>query len=196
MRKFTLLLGAAIFAVFFSVTIFGQVAGQPAGAGKIGLINPSMFGDDKAGITKYKAGAAAVDKAMEPINAQIRDLNTKHQTALNEYEVLKKSGDAVKLQQKADEIRTLETSMKRIQEDGKAQYDKVYSQIMSPIVNDIFKAATEFAKQKGYAMILDGPKLEQADIIWGFDEKYDVTKEFIAFYNARPAGPGTTAAPK
>jgi hypothetical protein len=29
-----------------------------------------------------------------------------------------------------------------------------------------------------------------------FDEKYNVTTEFIQFYNARPAGTATAAAPK
>jgi hypothetical protein len=56
------------------------------------------------------------------------------------------------------------------------------------------KAMQSFAKEKGYAVILDGTKLEEAGILMAFDEKHDVTKEFIAFYNARPAG--TTAAAK
>ena len=43
---------------------------------------------------------------------------------------------------------------------------------------------------------MDGGKLEEAGILMGFDDKYDVTKEFIAFYNARPAGTATTTTPK
>ena len=30
----------------------------------------------------------------------------------------------------------------------------------------------------------------------GFDDKYDVTKDFITFYNTRPATTATTAVPK
>jgi hypothetical protein len=67
---------------------------------------------------------------------------------------------------------------------------------MSPVMNDIFKALNEYAKQKGYAVILDGAKLEQADILLGFDDRYDVTKDFIVFYNARPAGTATNVTPK
>ncbi len=29
----------------------------------------------------------------------------------------------------------------------------------------------------------------------GFDEKYDITKEFITFYNTRPAATASTAKP-
>ena len=55
----------------------------------------------------------------------------------------------------------------------------------------------EFAKQKGYALILDASKLEGAGLILAVDPaKVDVTKEFITFFNSRPAGTATTAAPK
>jgi hypothetical protein len=54
-----------------------------------------------------------------------------------------------------------------------------------------------FAKQKGYSLILDSSKLYQAGIILAFDEsKVDVTKEFITFFNARPATAATASIPK
>ena len=57
------------------------------------------------------------------------------------------------------------------------------------------KAMQDFTKQKGYSLILDGAKLEEAGILIGFDDKYDITKEFITFYNSRPATTATTAKP-
>jgi hypothetical protein len=45
-------------------------------------------------------------------------------------------------------------------------------------------------------MLLDAGKLEEAGILIGIgDEKIDVTKEFITFYNARPAGTATATPP-
>ncbi len=59
------------------------------------------------------------------------------------------------------------------------------------------KALNEYAKAKGYAVILDGVKLDQAQILLGFDEKYNVTQDFITYYNARPATAATaTTTPK
>ena len=58
---------------------------------------------------------------------------------------------------------------------------------------DIGKALDEFAKKNGYSLILDGAKLDGAGLILAFDEKSEVTKEFITFYNARPATAATTA---
>ena len=58
------------------------------------------------------------------------------------------------------------------------------------------KALNEYAKKNGYAVIFDGVKLDQAQILLGFDEKYNVTQDFITFYNARPAGAATATATK
>ena len=87
-----------------------------------------------------------------------------------------------------------EVTIERKQEDGKTKYERRYAQVVAPVFNDIIKGLNEFAKAKGYAVILDGAKLEQEGILMGFDDKYDVTKEFIAFYNARPAGTATNTA--
>jgi len=67
------------------------------------------------------------------------------------------------------------------------------SQLVDPINQDIVKALNEYARSKGYAVILDGAKLEQSGVLLGFDDKYDVTKDFIVFYNGRTGGAATTA---
>jgi len=197
MKGLSLFFCGAAFVCLLAAAAFGQTGNPPLNApGKIGLININLFAEEKAGITKYKAGLASIDRGLEAVNSELKNLTTRHNTAVSEYQAMQKTTPPVKpetLQAKADEIQTLETAIKRKQEDGKGQYNKLYSEIMSPIINDIIKALNEYAKLKGYAVILDGAKLEQADILWGFDDKYDVTKDFILFYNARPAG---TAASK
>ena len=199
MRSLKLFFCGVFFAGFLAVSAFAQTGGVPPGApGKIGLINVTAFGDEKAGITKYKNGLAAVDNSLAGVNNELKSLSSRYQTATAEYQSMQKAtpppSGAVR-QSKADEIQALETAIKRKQEDGKAQYNKLYSDIMSPIVNDILKALNDYAKQKGYAVILDGAKLEEANILWGFDDRYDVTKDFVIFYNARSAGTAAAAKP-
>ncbi|MEP7075978.1 MAG: OmpH family outer membrane protein [Acidobacteriota bacterium] len=192
MRSLKFFLCGAALSALFSLSALAQTGTVPPSTpGKIGLINVSAFGDEKTGINKYKIGLAQVDKLLEPINNQLKSLAARYQTALNEYQTMQKAVPAPPpsvLGAKADEVQSLQTQITRAQEDGKAQYNKAYSDIMSPIVNDVIKALNEFAKAKGYAVILDGAKLEQANILWGFDDRYDVTKEFIASYNARVGG--------
>jgi len=198
MKKFSLIVISLAAVLLLAADSFAQGASAPPASGKIGLISISAFGDEKAGITKYKNAAALVDKTLEPINNELKALATRYQTATTDLQNMQKN-PATKpdvLSAKVDEVRNLETTIKRKQEDGKAFYNKIYSDTMSPIMNDIFKGLNEYAKQKGYAVILDGAKLEQADILLGFDDRYDITKDFIVFYNARPAGSAANVTPK
>ena len=198
MKKLGLILISLAALTLFAADSFGQATSAPPAQGKIGLINFSTFGDEKAGIPKYRNALAQVDAAVAPITAELKTLSTRYQAAVAEYQTMQKNPAAKQdqLAAKAAEVQTLQTTIKRKQEDGKALYDKRYSDTMSPVMNDIFKALNEYAKQKGYAMILDGAKLEQADILVGFDDRYDVTKDFIVFYNARPAGTAAAVTPK
>lgn len=189
----------------FAVSAFAQVpAATTTGPGKIGLVNVNAFGDEKAGITKFKNALASLEPEFKTLNDQINTKRTRYQTLAAEIQKdsqpapagVPKNTNQAALNAKVEEAQNLEIEIKRLAEDGKVKYEKRYSQVVGPVFNDIVKGLNDFAKQKGYAMILDGAKLEEAGILMGFDDKYDVTKEFIVFYNARPAGTATTATPK
>lgn len=205
MKRFSIIAVSFVLALASSVTAFGQnpagAATTPAGQGKIGLVNINMFADEKGGITRFKNALASLDPEFKPINDQLNTKRTRYQTLATEIQNLQKPAPAgvpaqnnqAAIQAKVDEAQNLEVEIKRLQEDGKTKYEKRYQQVVGPVFNDILKQMNEFAKARGYAMILDGAKLEEAGILMGFDEKYDVTKEFIAFYNARPAGTAAAA---
>jgi Skp family chaperone for outer membrane proteins len=191
-----------LFAVIFAVSASAQTA-TPA-AGKIGLVNINAFAADTGGIGKFKAALTALDNEFKPVNDGLRTKATRYQTLGAEIEKLRTpaaagvpaQSNAATLQAKVDEARNLETQIKRDQEDAKAKYDQRYSVVIGPVFNDILKAMNEYAKSKGYAVVLDGAKLEESGILLGFDDKYDITKDFITFYNARPAGAATASVPK
>lgn len=191
-----------IFAALFAASAFAQA---PAAAnGRIGLVNTYAFGDAKAGIAKFRTAVASLETEFKPVNDELRTLGARYNALGTEIQTAQKNaaagGTAVpikaeSLQSKIDEFQALETTIKRKQEDAKARYDKRQAAVVGPIYGDIVKAMNDFAKQKGYAIILDGAKLEESGLLMGFDDKYDVTKEFVAFYNARPAGTATAVAP-
>ena len=197
-----MLAASFVFAAIFAISAFAQAPAQAAGTGKIGLINTYAFGDDKAGITKYKNALKTLETEFAPVNNELKTMGTKYTSLAEEIRKMQSSNPAVPVdpktvQAKVDEYQALETNIKRKQEDAKARYERRQSEVVGPIYADIVKAMNDFAKQKGYAVILDGAKLEEAGILMGFDDKYDVTKDFITFYNARPAGTAaTTATPK
>ena len=179
-------------------------AGAAPAAGKIGIVVVQEFEADKGGITKYKAALAAVDKEFEPAFTKLKADTTRYQTLGQEIEKLRTppaagvpaANNQSQIATKADELQNLEKKIKRDQEDLKAQYDRRSATVVGPIYSDIMKALNEYAKKNGYAVIFDGVKLDQAQILLGFDEKYNITADFITFYNARPAAAATATATK
>ena len=184
-----------LFTLLFALICASSVAAQtpaaaPAGTGKIGVVNPGLFNDAKAGagITRLKAALKAVADATKPAADRAQNDLSKYRTLAAEIDRLRKATGTAPaiLQAKIIEAQDLETSLKRQEEDSKKNYEKVYSERVTPIMNDIFRAMNEYAKAKGYAIILNGPKLEQDDLLIGYDDRYDVTADFITFFNARP----------
>ena len=188
----------------FAVASFAQATpAQPATQGKIAVINTYAFGDDKAGITKYVNAITALNAEFKPIDDELKGMDTRLKGLATEIENLRKLAatnpkaiDEKSAQAKVDEAEKLQRDMKFKSEDAKARYEKRSGAVLGPVLQDIYKAVQEFAKQKGYLMILDISKMAEADMIMALDEKADVTKEFAVFYNARPAGTATTVAPK
>ena len=205
MKRSSLLVLSIVFTALFAVSASAQGAAQPAAGTRIAVINTSAFDDEKGGIAKYTAAMTALEKEFAPLQNDIQTKVARYNALGVEIKKLQDSASAptpVPIDQKTaaakvDEYQTLETSIKRLQEDGKAKFEKRQQEIMAPILQDIGKAMDEYAKQKGYALILDATKLDSAGLILAVDlTKIDITKEFIVFYNARPAGTASTVAPK
>lgn len=205
MKTIRLFAVALFLTALFAVSSFAQATGAPtANSGKIAVIVTYAFGDEKAGITKYINAEKALNAEFKPIDDELKTMNTKLQGLATEIENLRKLAatnpkavDEKSAQAKVDEAEKLQRDMKFKADNAKISFEKRQQAVMGPVMQDIGKALQEFTKQKGYLMILDAGKLEESGILLGIgDEKVDVTKEFVTFYNARPATTATTAAPK
>jgi Skp family chaperone for outer membrane proteins len=197
MKTFRLIAANFIFAAIFAVSAFAQAADT-----KIGLVNAFAFEDPKGGITKLVTASTSLETEFKQPASELETMYNRIQALQREIAEIQKQladpkfpGDKAKLQTsgqaKADDYEKMGRNFKVKQEDLKASLDRRRQVVVGPIYQDVMKALQEFAVKNGYAVILDGAKLEEAQILMAFNNKFDVTKEFIAFYNARPA---TTAA--
>lgn len=197
MKTVRLIAVSVVFAAIFAVSAIAQTTTTATGD-KIGLIAWQAFDDPAKGIKKYAAAMTALDNEFKPINTELQTMITNYQNKQKEFTALQEQMqkktvpfNEATLQTKADEITQLERDIKKKQEDAKARYQSRFNLTIGPIQSDIIKALNEFAAQKGYAVILDGAKLEESGILLGFAPKANVTEEFITFYNARPATTAT-----
>lgn len=201
MRRISVLAAVFAFAALFSVSASAQGAAQPA-MPKIAVINTAAF-DGKEGLTRYNNAMDGLEKEFAPVQTKIQGMVTRYQTLAQEIKKLQDAASAPNAppidrnaaQTKVTEYENLEKSIKREEEDAKANFARRQQAVMGPLLQDIGKAMQDYANQKGYDLILDAAKLDNAGLILAFNPaKVDVTKDFVTFYNARPAGAATTGA--
>lgn len=198
MKRISVIAALFVFAALFAVSASAQ--GAAAAAPKVAVINTQMF-DGKDGITKYNNAMNTLDAEFKPIQTKLQGLAARINTLRAEIEKLQKPPanvpiDQKAIQAKADEYEGLGRQYKREEEDAKANFEKRQTAVMGPVLQDIGKAMQDYANQKGYDLILDVAKLDGAGLILAYNPaKVDVTKDFITFYNARPAGAAAATTP-
>lgn len=174
---------------------------QAQAPAKIALVDTDAFYDTKEGIakiinayksleTEFKPTQTELEngaKRLQALQAEIQKLQTQANDPNNKVPIDKNAAQA-----KVDEYERLQRDMKFKQEDAKARYEKREQALIGPIVDDIGKALGEFAKQKGYTMILDIGKMYNQRIVVFWENTPDITKEFVQYYNTRPAGTAAT----
>jgi Skp family chaperone for outer membrane proteins len=198
MKSFFAVVSGVLLCLTFAISASAQT-----GQLKVVVINTLEF-DGKDGIVKYTNAMTALENEFKPLDADLKALATKYENLGKELKVIQDQISAGNVpvnqqaaQAKLEEYQNLEIQIKRKQEDGKERFQRRQPQVMGPIQQDIGKAMQEFAQAKGYDLILDASMLDQQKILLAYiPNKVDVTKEFITYYNARPATAATTATPK
>ena len=204
MKRLSLFAVSVVFAAISAVSAFGQVAAPAQTPFKMAVIDSEAFAAQTGGITRYAAALKALDAEFQPLENEIQGMVNRYNALGTEIKKLQDQAaagtvpvDPKTASTKIEEYQNLELAIKRKQEDGKTRAARREPQVMGPIRQEIGRALQEYAKQKGYALILDAAKLDAAGLILAFDDaKVDVTKDFIAFFNARPATTATTTTPR
>jgi len=197
MRTFRLTVGGFIFAVVFAIAAFGQ-AQTPT---KIALVDTDAFYDPTNGITKIINAYKSLEVEFKTSQTEIENGSKRLQTLQTEIQALQDRAndpsnkvpiDKNAAQAKVDEFERLQRDLKFKQEDAKARYGKREAAVIGPIVEDVGKILGEFSKQKGYTMVLDIGKMFDQRLVVYWENTPDITKEFVQFYNTRPAGTAVT----
>jgi Skp family chaperone for outer membrane proteins len=190
------------FAAIAAVPSLAQTGAAPAQATtKVGIIDTSLFADDKRGIQKFIAAYKQLETEFNPRRTEITGIENRLKTIQNDYNNLVKqqgtagspvSADAV--QKKMDEGQNLQIEYNRKVEDYKQAVQKREAALVGPIYQDIGKALQDYAKRNGFTAIIDISKDQAGMILVPDIAAVDaVTTDFIKFYNARPAGTAAAA---
>ncbi|HVF48145.1 MAG TPA: OmpH family outer membrane protein [Pyrinomonadaceae bacterium] len=152
------------------------------------LLNTAAFYDEKAGISKLVRAEKQINtefakdiKALQDDNAKLAsiasELEKQPVTSANQAAVLARKEEGERLQRKLPYDKA----------DLEAKINKRRATLIGPITFDIGKAISEFGRKNGYGAIFDASKLAESGALLFVGDSTDVTKDFIAFYNARVA---------
>lgn len=180
-KVFRLVLGAV-----FVLGLAGAVVAQaPA---KSVLINTAAFYDEKSGIAKLISAEKQLNTEFAKEIKDLQDGNTRLAaiveelqkttvTAANQAALMQKKSDGESLQ------RTLEFNKTNLE----VKINNKRKELIEPITFDIGKAIAEFGRKNNYGAIFDASKLGEAGVLLFLSDSTDITKDFIAFYNAKAA---------
>ena len=198
MKRFNLLAVSFLFAAIFSVSAFAQAGAVPA-ASKIGWLDTGAFADEKEGVTKYVAGLKALDSEMKPRVTELQTIQSKLKVISDDLAKMQANTavpvDPKAAQAKQDEGQRLQREFDFKKKEYDAAVEKRSSEVLGPVSADISKVIQDYAKLKGYAVVLDINALAQANAILALDASANITKEFITYYNQRPATTAATVKP-
>lgn len=192
MKFFLSIIASFVFAAAFSVQTSAQAVTP---ARKIAVVDTRVFLDTKNGIKKYVDAINAVNTEFKAAAAELDAMALRVQNLEKELRAFQEQAQkGVQVNQatataKLDEYEKLNREYKFKIQDNDAKYNSRQVAVVFPVQRDISLALQEFTKKNGFVLLLDISK-DRAGLFVSWSP-VDVTREFIAFYNARPATPVT-----
>lgn len=201
MRKISFVAASLLFAAIFAVSAIAQTAAAQPGPSRIAMIDSGAFGIEKEGITRYVNAVKQLGTELKPLETELVGMQQKMQGIADQIANLQKTPAGVPIPQKdildkQDEGQRLQREFEFKKKEYDARVEKRGSDLLAPIQADIGKAIQDFAIQKGFTVVLDIDKLGRQGALLAMDPKAEITREFIAFFNARPPATSGAVTPK
>ena len=201
MNKLRLIAIALTLIATFSAFSFAQTT-QAQTANRVVIVDTSAFFKDKIGITKILNASKQLDAELAPKRNELQQLAGKTQTLQKEIETLQKNLqnkipiDEKSAQTKVDELDRLKREGKFKEEEYNKFLEKRQNELLGPPYSEALKALEDYIKSKGFGLVFDVSKDQNGMLIFA-TEQHDITKDFVTFYNSRPAtGATPTTSPK
>ena len=180
-----------VLGIFSALPVCAQPA-QPAGAGsKIVMIDTAAFFDEKSGITRILTAAKNLTAEFAGKKSELQQIIARSQQVEKEVASFRDNvAKGIPFDEKAatakvEELDRLKREGKFKEDEYNANVQKRQTQVVGPEYSAALKGLNEYVNSKGYGMVFDVAK-DQSRMLMFVTPQFDITKDFIAFYNARP----------
>jgi len=142
-------------------------------------------------LVDYKAKIDELGRQFEP---RIKEVQTLQERAVALENTIKAQGATLspaKVAEMTEQLEQMKRDLTRKQEDLQADGDKARNQQMAPLKDKLQKFLQEFTNKHGITLLIDLSNAVESNTLLWFDQRADVTQQFIAEYNqalGQPAG--------
>jgi Skp family chaperone for outer membrane proteins len=193
--KKTFLFAIVIAAFAAGPNVFAQTTGSVP-VGKIAVIFSEAFQDSKQGIAKFGVIQNQLNSEFKKPQDDLTAAAQRVQALQDEITKLQSSTapvDPKTVQAKVNQLDQVKKDSQRKLEDTQAAFQKRRTDLLTPLQDDVGKALDAFAKAHGITLIIDGSQTQ--GVIYAADSM-DITKVFIAEYNAKNPAAAAAATPR
>lgn len=193
MRVFRTILAAVAVAALTIVaqtlltmsTTSAETVPPAAAPANIGIIDSSLFSNDKMGIARVQVAMRALEAKFQPVRTEIRSMGDRLNAMRADIQKKRAIQDAATTARQVEEADRLEVTARRKAEDARASYERESIAALEPLQRDLATALGAYAQAKGITLVLDATKVP---ILYA-SNTHDITRDFIDDYNrTHPAG--------
>jgi Skp family chaperone for outer membrane proteins len=155
-------------------------AGAAPSKGKIAFVNSAELQEK---LTDYKAKIDELGRQFEP---RIKELQTLNERAIALENTIKAQGATLtpaKVAEMTEQLESMKREVTRKQEDLQADGDRARNQQMAPLKEKLQKFLQDFTTRHGITLLVDLSNAVESNTVLWFDQRADVTQQFIAEYN-------------
>lgn len=178
-------------AILFLCVSIVSVSAQVGAANKIVVIDTAAFFNEKTGITKIITASRNLSSELAPKRAAVQQIVAKIDALNKELTTFQSNAskgipvDEKTVQGKVEELDRLKREGKYQEDEFNAFAQKRQNEIVGPVYSEVLKSLGDYVKSKDYGLLFDASKDQSGMLIFA-SEKFDITKDFITFYNTRP----------
>jgi outer membrane protein len=168
-------------------------ASTPAGPVKVGVI---AFQAAVSQTNEFQRDSADLQKKYEPKRAQLK-------TMADEIEGLEKQlqaqGSTLSEADRAARTKTADDKKKQAQrfaEDAQNDFGTELNEVYSKVATKVFDVLSDYCKQQGFTLVLDGTaSQQQAPIVLFATPNIDISKAVVDAYNVKSGVPAPAPQP-
>lgn len=164
--------------------------------GKVAVIFSAAFQDPKVGITRFTVLLTKLNAEFQKTQDELTQTNQRIKQLQDEISKAQQGAAVVppaQTQAKIDQVDQLKKDYQRRGEDAQAAYQKRRGEIFGPLQEDVGKQLEAYAAARGITLVIDASQVE--GILYAA-ESTDITKAFIAEYNAKNPATASVVTPK